>query len=64
MAVCNCNVVVAVCRSWQLPLVNIGGIDIAQGRRMATLSLVGEGCGGRKSVGCFACWVQGCMCTL
>lgn len=40
MCVCNCNHVVEICRSWQLPLVNIDGIDIAQGRRVATLSLV------------------------
>jgi hypothetical protein len=46
---CNCNHVVDICRSWDLPLVNIGGVDVAEGAILATTSLVG-GCvweGGR-----------------
>eukprot|EP00798_Chlamydomonas_sp_ICE-L_P013904 gene13904-19831_t len=40
-SVCNCNLVVDVCfTQWRLPLVNIGGIDIAEGKRMAILSMV------------------------
>ncbi|GAX74361.1 hypothetical protein CEUSTIGMA_g1810.t1 [Chlamydomonas eustigma] len=38
---CNCNQAVDICTTrWRLPLVNIGGLDIAGGQRMATLSLL------------------------
>jgi hypothetical protein len=41
MSVCNCNAAVALVERWGTPLVNLGGIDVADGRKMATLSLVG-----------------------